>query len=243
MNQLERQNLIVNYLRIKPVNHGQVYTSQIAVPKSEVGEIPVQRREVLKNSLTQQGSNLIPLIVRRTEAYSEEEEYEVVYGADWCLVAKEIYVEKLWVWVFDMTDEQASSAKIQMEQLVSSRGVYSSDSNDIEQLKQQFQILENSLRQQLENISKKIDKLIPEEKMPPSLNILTVSKNELEVAINNKNQANAAWTAIEYLKATNRKLTKENFDKLVKAKSGRDKIKGFASGTFNKLKEVIEIPD
>ena len=37
-------------------------------------EIIRDRREALRRSLIEQGSNLIPLIVRRTEAYSNEEE-------------------------------------------------------------------------------------------------------------------------------------------------------------------------
>src|SRR6476469_11169378 len=118
MNDSERRDRIVEYLRIKPISHGQIYTFQIAVPQSEVVEIPSQRREALSKSLAEQGSNLVPLIVRRTEAYSEEEEYEVVYGADWCLLAKELEIEKLWVWVFNMTDEQAATAKAEMQQLV-----------------------------------------------------------------------------------------------------------------------------
>ncbi|MBN3906925.1 MAG: Rho termination factor N-terminal domain-containing protein [Nostoc sp. NMS1] len=118
MNSAERRDRIVEYLRIKSISHGQVYTFQIAVPESEVLEVPSEKREYLRNSLTQQGTNLIPLIVRRTEAYSEEEEYEVIYGADWCLVAKELDIEKLWVWVFDMTDEQAAAAKEEMQQLL-----------------------------------------------------------------------------------------------------------------------------
>lgn len=118
MDEQQRRDRIVNYLRIKPVNHGQIYTFQIAIPPSEVTNIPFNKREYLKASLTQQETNLIPLIVRRTEAYNEEEEYELVYGADWYLVAKELDIEKLWVWVFDLTDEEAATAKEEMQQLL-----------------------------------------------------------------------------------------------------------------------------
>ncbi len=118
MDETQRRDRIVNYLRIKPVNHGQIYAFQIAIPPSENIDIPLERREYLKISLTQQGTNLIPLLVRRTQAYSEEEEYELVYGADWCLVAKELDIEKLWVWVFDMNDEEAAAAKEEMRQLL-----------------------------------------------------------------------------------------------------------------------------
>lgn len=118
MDAAERHTRIVDYLRIKPISHGQIYTFQIAVPPSEVVEIPLDRLEHLSSSLTQQGTNLIPLIVRRTEEYSEEEEYELVYGVDWYIVAKKLDIEKLWVWVFNMTDEQAITAKQEMQQLL-----------------------------------------------------------------------------------------------------------------------------
>ena len=117
MDYAERQKRIVEYLRIKSTSHGQIYTFQIAVPNPESVEIAPERFEAISHSLKQQGTNFISLIVRRTEAYSEEEEYEVVYGADWCLVAKEIGVEKLWVWVFDMTDEETQIARQEMELL------------------------------------------------------------------------------------------------------------------------------
>jgi hypothetical protein len=32
-----------------------------------------------------------------------------------CLAAKELGIEKLWVWVFDLTDEQADTARVEME--------------------------------------------------------------------------------------------------------------------------------
>ncbi len=96
MDRSSDQNRIVEYLRIKPISHSQIYTSQIAVPEPQRGEIPRERREAIRRSLIEQGSNLIPLIVRPTEAYSNEEEYEVVCGSDWCILAKELGIEQMW---------------------------------------------------------------------------------------------------------------------------------------------------
>ncbi|WP_375513798.1 Rho termination factor N-terminal domain-containing protein [uncultured Nostoc sp.] len=162
MNSAERRDRIVEYLRIKSISHGQVYTFQIAVPESEVLEVPSGKRQYLRNSLTQQGTNLIPLIVRRTEAYSEEEEYEVVYGADWCLVAKELDIEKLWVWVFDMTDEQAAAAKKEMQQLLgfsdSTPVVLPSVSEETESTKRILKQL-NKLFLEVETLNKKIEQV------------------------------------------------------------------------------------
>jgi hypothetical protein len=162
MDEKQRRDRIVNYLRIKPVNHGQIYTFQIAIPLSENIDISFERREYLKMSLTQQGTNLIPLLVRRTEAYSEEEEYELVYGADWCLVAKELDIEKLWVWVFDMTDEEAATAKEEMQQLLEmgksepSQVVLETNTKEPELIQPIIQQL-NKLFQQVATLSNKID--------------------------------------------------------------------------------------
>ncbi|MDF2387786.1 helix-hairpin-helix domain-containing protein [Nostoc ellipsosporum NOK] len=159
MDAAERRDRIVEYLRIKPISHGQIYTFQIAIPQSEIVEIPLERHEQIKNSLTQQGSNLIPLIVRRTEAYSEEEEYEVVYGADWCLIAKKLGIEKLWVWVFDMTDEQAAAAKEEMQQLLgfsnSTPVILPSDSKETESNK----TILDKFFQQLTTLNQKFEQL------------------------------------------------------------------------------------
>lgn len=132
MDKLERRDRIRANLGIEPINHGQVYTFQIAIPDSEKQDVSLERRQVLEDSLTEHKTNLVPLIVRRTEAYSEEEEYEVVSGIDWCLVAKGLDIEKLWVWVFDMTDEQAAATKAEMEQLLGSSNL--DEESDLESL-------------------------------------------------------------------------------------------------------------
>ena len=133
MEKPDRRQQIRSYLSLEPISHGQIHTFQIAVPESQKHDISIERYQALADSLTNHKTNLIPLIVRQTEAYSEEEEYEVVYGADWCIVAKEIDIEKLWVWFFDMNDEQAAAAQAEMEQL---ENVISPDagSTDIESL-------------------------------------------------------------------------------------------------------------
>jgi regulator of replication initiation timing len=118
MDMSERRARIRANLGIEPITHGQVYTFQIAIPESEQQDISLEKRQLIEDSLTHHKTNLVPLIVRRTEAYNEEEEYEAVYGADWCLVAKELDIEKLWVWVYDMSDEQAAAAKAEMQQLL-----------------------------------------------------------------------------------------------------------------------------
>lgn len=161
MDELERQKKIVEYLQIKPISHGQIYTFQMAVPPSTPTKTSPERFETISYSLTQQGTNLISLIVRRTKNYAEEEEYEVIYGVDWYLVAKEIGIEKLWVWVFDMTDEEAQIAQQEMELLAGkSEPVVLDSVKQIERLLKQFEAsIESKLENKLCELFAKIQKL------------------------------------------------------------------------------------
>ncbi|MEH2403315.1 hypothetical protein [Nostoc sp.] len=274
MDSSERRVRIRANLGIEPITHGQVYTFQIAISASEQQNISLERRQLIEETLTQHKSNLIPLIVRRTEAYSEEEEYEVVYGADWCLVAKELDIEKLWVWVFDMNDEQAAAAKDEMQQLLG----YSIDGEnsvkegtDISSLIEQKlkpiytkinQLLSNTsanteksdsesklrgIESRLENILSALETLtvlIKEVLPPPKVNLVIANEEEiksvLEEAVANKNHRNAAWEAIKYWKQPDKVLTWQNIKKSSEA-SGEHKIKNFAKGTYEKLKEVTDI--
>ncbi len=192
MDELERQKRIVEYLRVKSTSHGQIYTFQIAVPNPESVQISPERFEAISHSLKQQGTNFISLLVRRTEAYSEEEEYEVVYGADWCLVAKEIGIEKLWVWVFDMTDEEAQIARQDMELLAGKNEATVPDSaKQIELLLKRFEgvverKLESKLREQFANMVEEIEMAI-ERKLESKLREQFANMvEEIEMAIERK---------------------------------------------------------
>ena len=154
MERSQDQNRIVEYLRIKPISHSQIYTSQIAIPETQGEEIPRDRREALRRSLIEQGSNLIPLIVRQTEAYSNEEEYEVVCGADWCMVAKELGIEQMWAWIFEMTDEEVAAAQAEMELLAPQK---TQKTAQIETLLQQFEL---SFQRKVESLTKQIEQSV-----------------------------------------------------------------------------------
>ncbi len=169
MDSSERRTRIRANLGIEAISHGQVYTFQIAIPEVEQQDISLETYQLIEDSLTQHKSNLVPLIVRRTEAYSEEEEYEVISGADWCLVAKELDIEKLWVWVFDMTDEQAAAAKEEMQQLLGSSnsgektGGEETDINSL--LEQKLKPIYAKLNQLISNPSSSAEKSNDDEKL------------------------------------------------------------------------------
>ncbi|CAD5925633.1 hypothetical protein PCC9214_00949 [Planktothrix tepida] len=142
----DRRVQIGSYLGIQPLTHGQIYTFQIAIPNAETIDILLERRELLARTLREHESNLVSLVVRRTQAYDEEKEYEIVYGADWCIVAQELEIERLWVWVFDLTDEQAITMKTELEQLLGG-GSIQAITPDL--IRQDEQLLEVQLTQQL----------------------------------------------------------------------------------------------
>ncbi|MDF0556801.1 hypothetical protein [Kamptonema sp. UHCC 0994] len=279
MEKPDRRQQIRSYLGLEPISHGQIHTFQIAVPESQKHDISIERYQALADSLTNHKTNLIPLIVRQTEAYSEEEEYEVVYGSDWCIVAKEINIEKLWVWFFDMNDEQAAAAKAEMEQL---ENVMPPDtgSTDIESLLDKKlrpvtakidQVLlkkpvdnEGNLPEEIRDVKRQIEELKstvnelanlvkerlsapkpPEPPKPPKLNLRIVTEKEIKEALSKvkatSTQIKAAWNAIQYWKKTGKSLTWENLEK--STKSGSDKVTGFAKPSYEKLKEIADIPD
>lgn len=118
MSQEIRRELISKNLGIKPINHGQVHTFQIAIPGSRKQTFSLEQRQAIEQSLLAHKSNLVSLIIRRTNAYADEDiEYELVYGADWLQIAQELDIEKVWAWVFDLTDEQTIAAITEMEAL------------------------------------------------------------------------------------------------------------------------------
>jgi hypothetical protein len=268
MDDKQRRDRIVQYLQIKPINHGQIYTFQIAIPQNEVSKIPLEREEYLRNSLTQQGTNLIPLIVRRTDAYTEEEEYEVIYGADWCLAAKELDIEKLWVWVFDLTDEQAKTVKSEMEYLLgfSSDGdtelselldqklkpIYTKINQPIAEVRksdsdEKLRLIDHKiehLSSAIEQLSTLVKQILPPPK-PPKLNLLTASESEIKNRLLENGlysrQIEAAVQAIMYWKKSDSALTWGNLKK--STFSGEHKIHNFGDSTYKKLKEFTDIRD
>ncbi len=132
------QNRIIDILKIKPNDHGQIWTYQIAIPSHENRQISSSRREILTRSFTVQGTNLIPVIVRRIETEDDDKEYEVVYGTDWVIIAEELNIEKLWVWVFNLTDDQVFPFKSEIAHLL--QGDIPSTSFIQEELKSEKQI-------------------------------------------------------------------------------------------------------
>ncbi|HEY9688407.1 MAG TPA: hypothetical protein V6D46_00330, partial [Coleofasciculaceae cyanobacterium] len=104
----ERRRLIRENLKIKPLSHGQVHTCLVGMRSRP--EIAPDRYEELRWSLSNHNSNLIPIVVRRTDRFDDEIEYEVIHGADWVIVASDIGIEMLWAWVFDLTDDEVAAA-------------------------------------------------------------------------------------------------------------------------------------
>lgn len=131
MSQDIRRELIRRNLAIRPLSHGQLHTSLIAIAEEQKPDLTLERRELIESSLVQHQSNLVPLIVRRSEAYGEDFEYEVVYGAEWLQIAQELNIETLWTWVFDMTDEQAEAAQTEMQQLLSPADISASEHRSV----------------------------------------------------------------------------------------------------------------
>jgi hypothetical protein len=248
MDENQRRDRIVSYLRIKPLNHGQIYTFQIAIPPSENIDISSEKRESIKESLTQQGTNLIPLIVRRTQAYSEEEEYELVYGVDWCLVAKELDVEKLWVWVFDLTDEEAAMLKVEMQQLLgiekpeASQALVESNKQEPELIQPIYQEPDELVKQvamlaqivkESQKSSEKNTTQIIQEFNKSSQQVIELSQ-KIEQIQASDNQQKLSNAVIEQITATVKQVIQESIPIILKDLVGKETIKPASDKTTPK---------
>lgn len=141
-------------LPVQPVSLELTPISKITVPDSQVRDIPAERYKALVKSLSEQGSNLIPLIVRLTENDDSEQQYEIVRGADWYQVAKEAEIKELWAWIYEMTDEQARIAVAEIEQLTKPPVI---ETPNFENLMQQLEV---SFDKKVDSLTKKIDQSI-----------------------------------------------------------------------------------
>ncbi len=99
---MARQELIKSYLTIKPDSFGEVEVEIVAA----AGQMSPLKRQLIEAVLKDHGSNLIPIIIRRTEAYGDDFEYEAIYGAEWVQVAAEMGVKRLKAWIMDVEDDQ-----------------------------------------------------------------------------------------------------------------------------------------
>jgi hypothetical protein len=300
MSQDTRRELISKNLGIKPINHGQVHAFQIAIPDSRKQPTSLEKRQAIEQSLLAHQSNLTSLIIRRTDAYSDEDiEYELVYGADWLQIAQELGIEKVWAWVFDMTDEQVIASIAEMESLTQVKDTQHTtkvsdgiDSDIAALIDKKLQLVTDSIRnsitsalngikndldEKLKNLNYKVDglgsgdndsnalKTVLEKldtiqqlsfsrrrsKIEPvenPINLLEASDQDIENALKQigtqPRQIVAAIEAVHYWKQSKQGLTWKSLEISVKAKrNSPDRIKGFAEGTYERLRAVTNIPN
>jgi hypothetical protein len=115
-NYQERRSQISQSLKIQPISHGQIYLYNIGMRSRP--DLSGDRYEELQASLENHGSNLIPIVVRRTDELGDPKEYEVIHGADWVVVAEDMNLDTLWAWVFDLSDDQVAATVDEIEALL-----------------------------------------------------------------------------------------------------------------------------
>jgi len=220
MDQDTRRELISKNLGIKPISHGQVYTFQIALPDSRKKIIPLEKRQVIEQSLLSHQSNLVSLVLRRTDAYDDDIEYELVYGADWLQIAQELEIEKVWAWVFDLTDEQMGTAILEMDALMQGSQTPSSvkpvpdgaDRNISDLIDRKLQLatetiknlttsllagIRNDLDEKLKVINYKIDNIGSKEKPINGLEDIVEKLDSLQQKLGNLSQKGSKVEPIE----------------------------------------------
>ena len=97
------------------IDHGQIYIHQTEI-HCLAPDISPKRRELIKNSLLEHGTNLIPLVASRFESYNKGI-YIIECGTDWLQIADELKMEKLWAWVIDVREGDGEVAEELIEQI------------------------------------------------------------------------------------------------------------------------------
>lgn len=110
---MNRQETIINYLRVKPQSFGEV-EAEIVKAKGAIAPI---KRQLIESTLKQQGTNLIPIVIRRIDEDDEGNEYEAIYGHEWVLIAHEMGINRLHAWIMDVTDDQIPEIQETMRML------------------------------------------------------------------------------------------------------------------------------
>ncbi|MDY7004755.1 MAG: Rho termination factor N-terminal domain-containing protein [Cyanobacteriota bacterium] len=240
-------------LPVQPVSLELTPISKITVPDSQVRDIPAERHEALVKSLSEQGSNLIPLIVRLTDNDDSEQQYEIVRGADWYQVAKEAEIKELWAWIYEMTDEQAKIAVAEIEQLTQPPVI---ETPDFEHLMQQLEV---SFDKKVDSLTKKIDQSIKKneevlKKQVKSLqdraaDVVQIEQlknliTNLENSVNDKVEKLARKITSSTTKKTSNSLSEVNVDLLSKQLDDLDKqiekkLEGFVK-TINQFSQSVQ---
>ncbi|MFQ3583779.1 MAG: helix-hairpin-helix domain-containing protein [Cyanobacteriota bacterium] len=173
----EARKRIIEYLRIKPINHGQVHVLQIAIPEVLTKSLDPVKVEMATASLKRFGSNLHPVLLRRTALYGEDREYEVVFGEEWCEAASRLGWERIWAWIFDIPDDQIDDIRRFMEEVCTRSSTTSGSAIDSANTQDSHSVILNKVlsevRSEISNlrreIEEKFDQLFSRLPAPPQL--------------------------------------------------------------------------
>jgi hypothetical protein len=231
-----------------------------SVPRSNFDEAAL---DTLADMILESGGILKPLVLKKTgfEQYSVFDGHFEYYAAVRAREKNPREGEMVNAWIVSSESESAvvkqaetltmlsspAAAKVEIKPvLVSSDNETKLSKELIQQVEKLLEQQKTSIDEQLKTTHEKLDKIIsslipPLPPPPPSkLNLLTATKKQIIEAIKNQKQADAAWNAIQHWLQPDRELTWNNLEK--STKSGKDKIKDFAKGTYQKLQEVADIP-
>ncbi|NEQ38221.1 MAG: ParB N-terminal domain-containing protein [Okeania sp. SIO3I5] len=240
-------------LSAQPVRLELIPISKITVPESQERDISPERYEALFDSFADRGSNLIPLLVRLMDNYDSEQQYEIIYGADWCQVAKEIEIKELWAWIYEITDEQVEMARAQMEKLTQAAMPETQNFDPlVEQLKVSFDRKVDSLTQKIDQSINKNEEVIKKQVKSlqvPSTEIAQIEQfqemiTNLENSVHNKVETLARKIASSTIKKTTSNLKGVKMELLSKQLDDLDKqiekkLEGMVK-TVNQFEQLIQ---
>lgn len=172
---MELRTTQTDAFKIQQLNHAQVFTAQLTLGENFKVSTDQSNFQLIQASLLQKGVNLIPIVVRKLTTSLNEKNLEIICGQEWFIAAEKLGIQRLWAWIFDLTDDEAREIREEMNLL------FSQPNNELSQLRQEL----NSLQKQFSDFQTKVDSSLTEilDNVKPKIleiNINDMKKDDLQ---------------------------------------------------------------
>ncbi len=155
-NKEERIREISKYLEIQETNHGTIHLDLIIVPTEEqTRSLSATQKETALNSMREYKGNLIPLVTKIVRDQYGDANYEILTGFEYYLAAKELKIDNLWAWFFDLSEEQEFKLKSVMSKLLSL-----TETREVSALEYKIERLEINLENHQKETQEKLNQIL-----------------------------------------------------------------------------------
>lgn len=168
---------IVEYLKIKPITSGHVHLAQLVL--SNEPEATDTHVELVRHFQ----DNIYPVLIRpKPDETKDYDVYEVLYGSEWVVAAKQAGLQRVSAWTVDLDDAELEYLYQTLEKLNQPSSAQNSQNPNIQKMIQtELNPIYNELQSVKLQLTEILDRLPPPPPPPPpKKNIHEVTLAELE---------------------------------------------------------------